>query len=320
VQRAFDLLLFTLSRFAYHSAMRTIGSLDSEAAAHRFADILYVEGIENQVDPEDDGTFSIWVMEEEKIARGAELLQRFRSDSSAAEFRDSPARARQLRARDARLADARRSTVADTARIGYEREFRGFAYLPLALIVASIAVAIYSRFGNDHRALQPFFISNYIRDPQRGIWQPGSFLAEVRAGQVWRLVTPIFIHFGPIHLLFNVLMLRDLGTFVENRLGIVYFAVLATVIAVLSNIAQFAWTGRPDFGGLSGLVYGLFGFLWMRGKFDRGGNWPLSKATIQILLIWYVLCLTNLISSVANTAHTVGLGVGMLWGYLSARK
>jgi GlpG protein len=146
------------------------------------------------------------------------------------------------------------------------------------------------------------------------------FLAEVRAGQVWRLLTPIFVHFGPIHLLFNVFMLRDLGTFIENRLGVTYLAVLTIVIAVLSNIAQFAWTGRPIFGGLSGVVYGLFGFLWMRGKFDRYAIWPLSKATIQILLIWYVLCLTNLISSVANVVHTVGLAVGMAWGYLSARR
>jgi GlpG protein len=306
--------------------MRTVGNLASDAAARRLSDILYVEGIENQVDAEDDGSFSIWVLDDEGMVRGAELFQQFKANPEAPEFRDTSTRARQQRARESRAAEARRSTVADTARIGYEREFRGVAYVPLILIVLCVAVAIYSRFGVEARSLEILRISNYERDAPSGRWllrktnTNGMFLAEVRAGQVWRLVTPALLHFTLLHLVFNMFMLRDLGTFLENRLGTPYLAVLVIVLAILSNIGQLAWSGDPNFGGMSGVVYGLFGFWWIRGKFDRYANWSLNKTTVQILLIWYVLCLTNLISSVANAAHTVGLVVGMAWGYLSARK
>ena len=192
-----------------------------------------------------------------------------------------------------------------------------------------MTVAIYSRLGEDRRALQPLQISNYVRSGN-GVWehmitrQRGVFLAEVRAGQIWRLFTPILIHYGLLHLVFNMFMLRDLGTFVENRFGAAYFAGLVAVVAVLSNVAQFAWVGEPNFGGMSGVVYGLFGFLWMRGRFDRHAAWQLSSTTVQILLIWYVLCLTNLfaqvVGPVANTVHTVGLLVGMGWGFLTATR
>ena len=48
-------------------------------------------------------------------------------------------------------------------------------------------------------------------------------MPSIQAGQVWRLVTPVFLHAdlgsNPLHLLFNMLMLFDLGTLVERRLG-----------------------------------------------------------------------------------------------------
>lgn len=310
--------------------MRTIGSFDSETAASRFGDILYMEGIESHTDLEEDGKFTVWIIDEEQVRRGGELLERFRVNPDAPEFRDAPTRARRQRSLEEKAESARQSTVADTARIGYERDFRGLAYLPLLLVVLCVTVAIYSRLGEDRRALQQLQISNYVRSPTNGAWehmitrQRGVFLAEVRAGQIWRLFTPILIHYGLLHLVFNMFMLRDLGTFVENRFGAAYFAGLVGVVAVLSNVAQFAWVGAPNFGGMSGVVYGLFGFLWMRGRFDRHAAWQLSSTTVQILLVWYVLCLTNLFANVvgpvANTVHTVGLLVGMGWGFLTATR
>jgi GlpG protein len=315
-----------IGRASYQAAMRTLGSLPSEAAALRLSEILDGEGIANQCESEDDGTVSIWVLDEEKIARGAELLRRFRETPEAPELRQLGSKGRENRAREARSTAARRSTVADTARIGYEREYHGIAYVPIALIVLCIAVAIYSQVGKDDRALAPLRISNYAWVKSGGWWENvlngehGTFLAEVRAGQVWRLVTPILIHFGLLHLVFNMFMLRDLGTIIENRLGAIYLGVFVLVLAILSNVAEYAWAGRPNFGGMSGVVYGLFGFWWIRGKYDGGAIWPINQTTVQILLIWYVLCLVGIIGAIANVAHTAGLVLGMAWGYLSARK
>ena len=309
--------------------MRTIGNLESEAEANRFGDFLYVQGIENQIERDDDGTYSIWVLDEDHRGRANEWLERFRAAPQAAEFASATDAARQRRSQIARAENARRSTVADSARIGYEQHFFGTAYLPVVLIILSVAVAILSNLGENDRPLEPLKISQNFYDHRSGtairlpdgVAVPGAgFLAEIRAGQLWRLVTPIFIHYGILHLLFNMMWLRDLGTFMENRFGALYLGLFVLITAVLSNLGQAAW-GSPNFGGMSGVNYALFGFLWIRGKYDRSAAWELNKNIVYTMLIWFVVCLTGMLGiGIANTAHTVGLLAGMAWGYISAQS
>jgi len=310
--------------------MRTIGNLETQTVADRFGDFLYVQGIEHQVEQEDDGTYSVWILDDDHRVRASELLQKFRAAPEAAEFQTATTAARQQRSGAERAESARRSTVADTARIGYEQHFLGTAYLPLVLIVICVAVAIFSQAGDNQLALAPLKISQQYFDHKSGTAYrlpeavpvlDARFLPEIRSGQIWRLVTPAFIHFGLLHLLFNLMWLRDLGTFIENRFGAVYLGSFILITAVLSNLAQSAW-GNPNFGGMSGVNYALFGFLWIRGKYDRHVAWQLNKNIVYTMLIWFVLCLIPEFFgvSVANTAHAVGLAAGMLWGYVSAKR
>ncbi len=318
--------------------MRTIGTLESDEIATRFSDYLYVKGIENQTELEDDGRFSVWVLDDDQLAPATALLQHFRADSGAPEFDGVTTVARKVRTRVMRADNARRSAVADTARIGYERHFRGGTIVTFALIIICVAVAVASRLGDDTRAVRPLFISDYFYDRTTGdshhiptvladeeagapqiprVSHPGLF-PEIRAGQVWRLITPIFLHFGVIHLVFNMMMLYQLGSFTENRYGGRHLLVLVLVIAALSNAGQALW-GSPNFGGMSGVDYGLFGFLWIRGKCDRAAGWELNKNMVTQLLVWFVACLIGFIPHVANTVHAIGLAAGMSWGYLSAK-
>ena len=142
-------------------------------------------------------------------------------------------------------------------------------------------------------------------------------LAEVRHGQVWRLLTPIFIHMNVLHILFNMLWLRDLGSMIEGRQGSLRLLLLVVVIAAVSNVGQF-YGGGPHFGGMSGVVYGLLGYVWMRGKYDAGSGLFLHPTTVTMMLIWFFLCLLRFIPNVANWAHGLGLVLGIAWGYLSA--
>ena len=291
--------------------MRNLGQLRPPELAARFGDFLFIQGIENQIDPEDDGACSVWVLDDAQLPQAAALLERFRAAPDAPEFTTAGTAASRKRASEARAEKVRRSTVADAARLGYERHFAGFGWLPALLIVASAAVAILSQVGDDLHALRWFLIEDIFS--RRGL------LAEVHAGQVWRLVTPIFIHFGWLHLIFNMMWLRDLGTFIQDRFGAVYLGALILVSAALSNVAQDWWHG-PLFGGMSGVNYALFGFLWLRGKYDRSAAWSLTPTIVQTMLIWFVLCLTGLLGPVANAAHFIGLVTGLAWGFLSSGR
>ena len=116
-----------------------------------------------------------------------------------------------------------------------------------------------------------------------------------------------------------MLWLRDLGSMIEGRQSTRQLALLVVLMGVCSNVAQYFASG-PMFGGMSGVVYGLLGYIWIRGKFDPGSGLFLHQTTVVMMLVWYVLCLMNLLGNIANTAHTVGLFMGMGWGYLASLR
>jgi len=139
------------------------------------------------------------------------------------------------------------------------------------------------------------------------------------------LFTPVFLHAGAMHIIFNMLWLRDLGSMIEGRQSSLHLLLLVLVIAALSNLGQFYVSG-PRFGGMSGVVYGLLGYIWIRGKLDPASGLYLHSSTVSMMLIWFFLCIGSnyfpmpLLGSIANTAHAVGLGTGMAWGYLSSLR
>ena len=190
----------------------------------------------------------------------------------------------------------------------------GVGPLTFAMIIATLAVFTWSRFGHSLDPIRSLFITEFA----------GNFaqktLPEIRQGEVWRLITPIFIHFGPLHIIFNLMWLLDLGSMVEGRQGSWYLLLLVVVIGVLSNLGQFYYTYSPVFGGMSGVVYGLIGYIWIRGKFDPGAGIYLHQTTVMSALVWFFACLLNVIPHVANAAHAAGLGIGMAWGYLSSLR
>ena len=68
----------------------------------------------------------------------------------------------------------------------------------------------------------------------------------------------------------------------------------------------------PAFGGMSGVVYGLFGYLWIKTKFDPRSGFYLDPNLTMWFLIWFVLCMTGAVGPIANWAHGVGLAAGAL--------
>jgi GlpG protein len=133
-------------------------------------------------------------------------------------------------------------------------------------------------------------------------------------GQVWRLVTPVFLHLSPIHLLFNMWWLFDLGSLIERRFGPWRFLVLVLFFAIISNTCQYAFAGSPFFGGMSGVIYALFGYVWLRGRLDPNLGFFVPTSAAMILLVWLALGFTGSLGAVANVAHLSGLVSGVVMG------
>ena len=151
------------------------------------------------------------------------------------------------------------------------------------------------------------------------------YLHDIARGQVWRPVTPIFLHFGLVHLLFNMMMLWQLGGTVEQRRGPWRFLLFVLGCAAASNLAQYYLGGgfypggfwprpSPLFGGMSGVIYGLFGYVWMKSRYDPGLGLWIGPRTVFYMIAWLFLCMTGLLGPVANVAHVVGLIVGVVIG------
>ncbi|MAD58337.1 MAG: hypothetical protein CMK44_07165 [Porticoccus sp.] len=146
---------------------------------------------------------------------------------------------------------------------------------------------------------------------------------SISNGEIWRLITPIFLHFGIFHLVFNALLFWVLGKKIEYIFGSLRFLIYATFIAIISNISQYWFGGSSLFGGLSGLVYGLLGFIWIFNKFSKKSIIFLPQGLLGFMLVWLFFGISGIVKfivdiNIANTAHIVGLISGMILGYLKS--
>ncbi|NWL20773.1 rhomboid family intramembrane serine protease [Pseudomonas umsongensis] len=144
---------------------------------------------------------------------------------------------------------------------------------------------------------------------------------SLAAGQWWRLVTPMLIHFGFLHLAMNGMWYWELGRRIESRQGSVNLIGLTLLFSLVSNYAQFVFSGPTLFGGLSGVLYGLLGHCWIFQILSPNSAYRLPRGVLAMMLIWLLLCLSGLVSmigfgEIANAAHVGGLLVGCLTGLL----
>lgn len=146
----------------------------------------------------------------------------------------------------------------------------------------------------------------------------------VTSGQVWRLLSPAFLHFGWMHLIFNMLWLWYFGRQVEVLHGSTRMLMLLLTAGIGANLAQYA-TGTVLFGGMSGVDFALLGYVWLMSRRAPRSGFFVPQMLVVFMLGWMVFTMTNLagavgFGNVANEAHVGGLVVGLLLGwYYSAR-
>jgi GlpG protein len=144
-------------------------------------------------------------------------------------------------------------------------------------------------------------------------------------GQLHRLISPIFLHFPVLgipflHLLFNLMWFWDLGGRLEKRFNASLLIYHTVVIGLISNISQYLVSSSNSiFGGLSGVVFGLLGYCWLRGEIDPRLGFKLNKNIVIFMMIWMALGFVGALGSIANAAHLVGFLTGLALAWLDVK-
>ena len=164
----------------------------------------------------------------------------------------------------------------------------------------------------------------YLKSSSQPITVYAPLFEKIKEGEVWRLVTPIFLHADIFHLFFNMIWLLVLGMQMEKRIGMIRFIAFILISAIFSNTAQYLMSG-PDFVGFSGVLCGMIVFVWLRQKDAPWEGYQLQSSTMAFISIFIIAMLGIQITSftleilgqppfappIANTAHLSGALAGL---------
>lgn len=268
-------------------------ALNNPRVAQSFIDYMASRNIDIQMVPEGDGQFALWLKQAEyQMEVEAELKL----------FIDNP-QAQKYQAASWQVADSR------TQQFHYHSpsfmaQIKAKAG-PLTLVIMTMCLVIYALlfFGFG----QPLFQSLHFPATPEQKWQ------------LWRWVSHAFLHFSVAHIAFNLLWWWQFGGNIEKKLGSGKLLQIFLLSAALSGAAQY-WVEGANFGGLSGVVYALMGYLWIIGwrRPDKGLSVP--RPLVIFMLGWLVLGFIQPFMAIANSAHLAGLLAGCGLAALEGRS
>jgi GlpG protein len=130
-----------------------------------------------------------------------------------------------------------------------------------------------------------------------------------------------------LHLLLNMYALYPLAGIIEARRGALWMLFFVLTTGIISNVAQFYFPslfelspkyrdlmGGGLFGGMSGVIFAMFGYLMAKTLVAPEPGLQIPKDTIVMVIVWFFLCMSGWIGPVGNTAHGFGLLSGCIIG------
>lgn len=316
--------------------MRSLGQIDGRKPTERFVAYLltlkiktHIEGIDGQAD-----RWEVWVRNEDQMSVARKELGAFLVNPSDSSYDAAMKEATRLLEEEQRTKQAAARNI---RRVEMSRPSRlvGGRVPPLTLTLAILAVIISlisgfmqprenNKWGqtvvNELSFVEPAALKSSNGDPA----------ASLKRGELWRVITPIFMHGSMLHLAMNLLLLVSLGRLTERIQGTPKFALFVLMLAVFPNLLQGLspeWMrGSPNFVGISGVVYGLFGYIWIRSTLhpEMGIVIPMPMVVIFVGMIIFGLAvgISEAIPGwrLADLCHLGGLLVGIAVAYASEQK
>jgi len=185
------------------------------------------------------------------------------------------------------------------------------------LSAACIALYVLSLLLDPLASLRPSGPFDLFSPSHRALLELGMTGAIPWArGEWWTLITAIYLHGNLLHIIFNVLWIRQLGPAVEELYGPSRMIVIFTVSGVLGFVVSNA-LGVPFTIGASGSIFGLLGAMVAFGR-RRGGVFGtmVLKQYGQWALVMFVFGF--FMSGVNNMAHAGGFVGGLVAGFVLA--
>lgn len=268
-------------------------SMNNPRMGQAFIDYMAAKKVHIKMTSDGDGQFSLWLIDDSQFVFVDAELKDFLAHPDASKYQ-----AASWEVGDASLVSFRYTSPNF---LSYIHEHAGKVTLGV-MIMAIIAYGL-TLFGL-----------------QGAVFSFMHFPAESgQKWQVWRWFTHGLLHFSLLHIVFNLLWWWQLGGSIEKRLGSGVLASIFFISAAGSGLAQYSIEGA-NFGGLSGVVYALVGFLWMFGWQKPQVGLGIQKSILVFMLAWLILAFIQPFYPIANSAHLAGLVIGMALGLYEARR
>jgi len=263
--------------------MIELGSLTNPRAAQGFIDYLKSQGLSGQIRTEDGHTLVISVAPED-----FHTVQPLWN-----EFAKNPNHERYQQA-SWQVGTTQSPLKYQGQSLNLVARFKALSWLNQGVSILSIVVYVAFLFG----AFEPIYMALQFNPASPLTW-----------------LTPAIVHFSAMHIVFNLIWWVSLGDNIEKQCGKSSLIGLFLVTALISNWAQYLMVG-PNFGGLSGVVYGLLGFCWIYSALNPKQPALVTTAIVGFMLVWLVLGFADvLFVGMANWAHLGGLVSGMAFAY-----
>jgi len=144
----------------------------------------------------------------------------------------------------------------------------------------------------------------------------------IRAGEIWRLITPAFLHASPPHILFNMYALFSFGAVLERFFGHRRFLLLYALAAFSGNVFSFLLGSENGFSvGASTAIFGLVGaqgvFLYQNRKLFGS---QFNRAIGNVIFIVVINLFLGLSPGIDNWGHVGGLLGGLIFTSLAGPR